>query len=218
MVRPAKSGSREEAVYEALKRDILEHRYKAGEPLSEKSLAEVLGVSRTPVREALAKLHENGLITKVPRRGAFVNILSVKDIRDVFEVRMALEAMAAKLVAEVPSPGFITKLEQLERQLKRLQVRDDQGAAQASLKIGAKLHTLIIEESGNETLAGILHSLQNLIEIARQPIPSHQLRKNINADLLKLIAAIKGQDATLAERLMRLHLELVMDAILKGGA
>src|SRR5438093_349752 len=86
-------------VYESLRRDILEREFDPGEPLTEHELSRRYGVSRTPVREALAKLERDRLVRVVPKKGAFVRALSHDDVRELYQVREALEALAIRLAA-----------------------------------------------------------------------------------------------------------------------
>ena len=89
-----------DVVFESLRKAIVEGSLKPGQRLMEVQLAEQLGVSRTPVREAIRKLELEGFVIMLPRKGAYVADMSVKDIIDVLEVRSALEGLAANLAAE----------------------------------------------------------------------------------------------------------------------
>ena len=89
-----------EIVYEELKRQILVGEIAPGTRMMEVELAEDMGVSRTPVREAIRKLEKEGLVTIEPRRGAYASDISIKDMVDVLEVRQMLEGMAASMAAQ----------------------------------------------------------------------------------------------------------------------
>ena len=89
-----------DVVFENLRGAIVEGRLKPGERLMEVQLAEQLGVSRTPVREAIRKLELEGLVVMLPRKGAYVANMSLKDLIDVLEIRASLEGLAASLAAE----------------------------------------------------------------------------------------------------------------------
>ena len=82
-------------VYNEIKQDIVSARLHPGEPLLEEDLAKRLRVSRTPIRDALRKLDHEGLVRIVPNKGAFVRVLTPRDIREIYEVREALESFAA---------------------------------------------------------------------------------------------------------------------------
>ena len=101
-----------ELVFESLREAIIQGKLGPGERLMEIQLAEEMGVSRTPVREAIRKLELEGLVVMIPRKGAYVAGLSLKDIADVFEIRRALEGLAAELASERATDE---ELEQMER-------------------------------------------------------------------------------------------------------
>ena len=86
-------------VFEALREAIIAGQLRPGERLMEVQIADELGVSRTPVREAIRKLELEGFVIMVPRKGAYVSDISIKDITDVFEIRRALEGLAVELAA-----------------------------------------------------------------------------------------------------------------------
>ena len=90
-----------DVVFENLRSAILEGKLKSGQRLMEVQLAEQLGVSRTPVREAIRKLELEGLVVMLPRKGAYVANISVKDLMDVLEIRASLEGLGASLAAEM---------------------------------------------------------------------------------------------------------------------
>ena len=102
-----------EVVSEALREAIIDGALKPGERLMEIQLADELGVSRTPIREAIRRLELEGFLIMVPRRGTYVADLSIKDINEVFEIRTALDVLAAGLAAERITEEELEKLERL---------------------------------------------------------------------------------------------------------
>ena len=106
-----------ELVFDALREAILSGTLKPGDRLMEVQLAEEMGVSRTPVREAIRKLELEGLVVMVPRKGAYVSGLSLKDAADLFEIRQSLEGLAASLAAERITDEEIKMLEDSFKQL-----------------------------------------------------------------------------------------------------
>jgi len=113
-----------ELVSDALREAIMNGTLHAGERLMEIQLAEEMGVSRTPVREAIRKLELEGFVVMIPRKGAYVSDISLKDINDVFEIRTALDALAAGLAAERITDD---ELELLERLLVEIAESVEQG-------------------------------------------------------------------------------------------
>lgn len=109
-----------DVVFNTLRESILKGEMKPGERLMEIHLANKLGVSRTPIREAIRKLELEGLVTMIPRRGAEVAQITAKSLRDVLEVRQALDALAMELACERISEEEIGKLRQACDNLRKL--------------------------------------------------------------------------------------------------
>lgn len=148
-----------EIVYEELKRQILVGEISPGTRMMEVELADVMGVSRTPVREAIRKLEKEGLVSIEPRKGAYASNISIKDMVDVLEVRQGLEEMAAMLAA-----GRITE-EQKEELLEILAgYRNAVEAAniEESIRYDEAFHIKIVSISGNKTLEQVFSTVQEL--------------------------------------------------------
>ena len=108
-----------DVVFENLRTAILDGNLKAGQRLMEVQLAEQLGVSRTPIREAIRKLELEGLVVMLPRKGAYVANMSFKDLIDVLEVRASLEGLAGSLAAERRRDEDIEELEKLSKEFEQ---------------------------------------------------------------------------------------------------
>ncbi|MEG0923767.1 MAG: GntR family transcriptional regulator [Anaerovoracaceae bacterium] len=148
-----------EIVYEELKMQILTGKVVPGTRMMEVELADDMGVSRTPVREAIRKLEKEGLVTIEPRKGAYASNISVKDMVDVLEVREDLEGLAASLAA-----SRITK-EQREELIRATQGYSDAVKANDTEKIihyDEMFHKLIVTCSGNKTLIQFGETVQEL--------------------------------------------------------
>lgn len=148
-----------EIVYEELKRQILVGEIAPGTRMMEVDLAEEMGVSRTPVREAIRKLEKEGLVTIEPRRGAYASGISIKDILDVLEVRQNLEGMAASLAArkvtEEEKQDFI-------RANAAYKAAILSGNTDEIIKNDEYFHQLIVNYSDNKTLTQLLSQVQEL--------------------------------------------------------
>ena len=148
-----------EIVYEELKRQILVGEIAPGTRMMEVDLAEEMGVSRTPVREAIRKLEKEGLVTIEPRRGAYASDISIKDILDVLEVRQNLEGMAASLAArkvtEEEKQDFI-------RANAAYKAAILSGNTDEIIKNDEYFHQLIVNYSDNKTLTQLLSQVQEL--------------------------------------------------------
>ena len=146
-----------EIVYEELKRQILVGEIAPGTRMMEVEMAEDMGVSRTPIREAIRKLEKEGLVTIEPRRGAYASEISVKDMVDVLEVRQDLEGMAAALAAEKVTEeekqAFIKVNSEYEEAIKS-------GNTEEIIRCDELFHQLIVSYSGNKTLNQLLSQVQ----------------------------------------------------------
>jgi DNA-binding GntR family transcriptional regulator len=190
-------------IYRAIKDEIVALRIPPGTMLDESRLAEQYGVSRTPVREALRRLEQDGLIVTVPRRGSFVAAPSIEDVIEIDQVRLVLEPLAARQAA-----GRIDgeALDAIEARLEAIGQTD--GAEEnrlALLEADSELHDLIMRAAGNRCLREIVVSLHNRISSVRLISTASRFRVAI-AEHRELIAALRAGDPEASEEAMRRHL------------
>jgi DNA-binding GntR family transcriptional regulator len=142
-------------VYEAILDAIGDGRHAPGEPLSDITLSQLLGVSRTPVREALLRLEQEGVLQSRPGHGFEVRPLSRKEISDKYPVLWTLESLALEL-SPAPTAEYVESLRAVNREMRRrgLQPRE-------LLDLDARWHELLVARSGNETLLTLLGSLRS---------------------------------------------------------
>ena len=146
-----------DVVFNTLRQAILKGELEPGERLMEIQLAGRLGVSRTPVREAIRKLELEGLVVMIPRKGAEVASITEKSLRDVLEVRKALEELAAELACQRMTEEEIVEAEkQLENFKKEVQSNDVTKIAEMDVEF----HEMIYMGTKNERLIQILHNLR----------------------------------------------------------
>ncbi len=149
-----------EVIFDTLRNAIVNGDLKPGERLMEVYLAEEMGVSRTPVREAIRKLEADGLVMMEPRRGTRVAEISVKDIVDVLEVRSALDRLATGLAATRIQPAQIKQLEAVHKQYaSHVQKENIEGAIRRDIEF----HDIIYAASGNPRLVAAAGSLKEHI-------------------------------------------------------
>ena len=154
-----------DAVYAALREAIITSLMKPGERMNVEELAGKLGVSLTPVRHAIQQLETEGLVEVKPRSGTFVANLSVQDIEDTFDIRYALERLAAERAVERVTPEIVGSLRDLLRLLRRpVKTSADRHAHE---RHNAELHQLLIQTSGNRRLEEMYDTLNAHIRIAR---------------------------------------------------
>ena len=145
-----------DVVFESLRTAILEGKLKSGQRLMEVQLAEQLGVSRTPIREAIRKLELEGLVIMLPRKGAYVADMSFKDLIDVLEIRASLEGLAASLASGRRRDEDIEGLEKLAREFEE-SVKS--GDIEEVLKKDVEFHEYIFSLANNKKLYQIINSL-----------------------------------------------------------
>ncbi len=145
-----------DVVFKTLRQGILTGELKPGERLMEIHLADRLGVSRTPIREAIRKLELEGLVTMIPRRGAEVAQISAKNLKDVLEVRQALDALGVELACErITEEGLQELKDACEHFAKVTETKD----ATVITKADVALHDVIIRATGNERLQQMISNL-----------------------------------------------------------
>ncbi len=149
-----------DVIFNTLRDAIVSGDLKPGERLMEVTLAEKMGVSRTPVREAVRRLEVEGLVTMTPRKGTHVAELSVKDIMDVLEVRAALDKLATELAASRIRQDSMRQLESVHKQyITHLQKENLQGA----IKKDVEFHEIIYHASGNNKLMNVAANLREQV-------------------------------------------------------
>lgn len=145
-----------DVVFNTLRQAILTGELKPGERLMEIHLANKLGVSRTPIREAIRKLELEGLVTMIPRRGAEVAQITEKSMNDVLEVRRALDALCVELACERITGEDLARLKQAcEAFEEAVRTREIKKVARADVE----LHDIIVQATGNQRLVQLINNL-----------------------------------------------------------
>lgn len=190
-----------EIVHEKLRAAIMKGHIASGERLIESQLAKQLGVSRTPVREALCMLEQESLAVAIPRRGTIVVSLNKEEAMDIYEIRAVLEGLAARLAAHRASPNEIFELrERLER------MRPLPENLTSYMAVHAEFNSILVRASRSarteHLLASFAGQLRNLRGISlATPERQSQAWKEHNL----IVDAIETRDAELAELLARRH-------------
>ena len=203
-------------VYRILKARIIKGDLAQGDKLFEAKIAEQLGVSRTPVREALRELAAEGFVTMSPNQGMVVNKPSIKDIREVLQIRGALEGLALRLAAEKITQGEIGKLENIIKEMNNYSSNNSSISNNVLTfsKLDAKFHNLILDICANSRLKWIYANLKDLIErfrINAFSIPG-TVAISIN-EHREILDALRKGDWALADRLGQKHMETAISNI-----
>jgi len=175
------------------------------ERITENKVAASYGLSRTPVREAFRRLEAEGLIQVIPQRGSFVSQPSVEDILEIYQIRMPLECMSARLAAERIEDEQLLVLEKLvTAERARVEGRN----AERSLRASAEFHGVLYACTRNKRLASFLGDMQRQVHRVRVLWPSTVTRlEETWKEHAAILAALRARDGAEAERLMRQHLE-----------
>ncbi|HBQ87432.1 MAG TPA: GntR family transcriptional regulator [Syntrophomonas sp.] len=203
-----------ELVLEAIREAIITGTLKPRERLMEIQLAEELGVSRTPIREALRKLELEGFIVMVPRKGAYVADLTFKDIADVFEIRAALEGLAAGLAAERITDDELENME-------RLLVEKAEAIAEKDIEklvaADTKFHDALYRASRNQRLSNIISNLREQIQRFRTTSLSYPGRSRRSLEEHRsIVEAIQSRDVQSARQAAQEHIENAENSMIES--
>jgi len=190
----------------SLREAILNGQFEPGEKLDQDLIAEELGTSRTPVREALKRLESEGFIKVRPHYGAFIAEVSRQDIREIYEIRRLLESEVVRQVTPViPESVF----DELERSLAETQALFDAGDSAKHFESDVYFHETIVNFVENGLLKEILDSLTNRISMVRrfaQLQPGYHMTESFK-EHYAILQAMRQRDPEQAAELMTLHLE-----------
>jgi DNA-binding GntR family transcriptional regulator len=199
-------------VHDSLRERILAGELEGGTRLHQEKLSEDLGVSRTPVREALTRLAAEGLVELLPNRGARVAAVTLADMQAAFEARLGLEPFAARLAAEKRPAGAIKAMAAAIAEQQRART------ARTTYEAIRRFHLAIVEASGNTHLLRFAESLWSgrigLHVYLRQVAPE-MLAGDIE-EHREIAGAIEAGDAARAERLTRAHIAVSLDRLLEA--
>ena len=204
-------------VYHILKARIIKGDLAQGGKLFEAKIAEQLGVSRTPVREAIKGLAAEGLVKMNPNQGVVVINISIEDLQEVLQIRRVLEGLAASIAAEKIHSEEITKLEEIIKKMST-NISKPKPDVAAYSELNAEFHNLILNACGNRRLMKIcnnlsssdhrfrIRSLRNNPGRLKYSLKEHQ----------EIFEALKRKDADQAEKLSRIHIDNVLKNILEN--
>jgi DNA-binding GntR family transcriptional regulator len=189
-----------------IRQRILDNAWPPGHQALEQALALELGMSRTPVREALIRLQNEGLVEVVPRHGMRVLPVSPADMQEIYDILTSLEAMAAELVARrKPAAAELASLDKASRDMEKALKKDD---LDAWAEADERYHRQLIELCGNRKLAAIVYNYWDrahrarMVTLRMRPKPVNSTREH-----LAVVEAIRRGDALAARELHRAHRE-----------
>lgn len=204
-----------EIVYEQLKMQILTGRITPGTRMMEVELAEEMGVSRTPIREAIRKLEKEGLVVIEPRRGAYASDISVKDMVDTLEVREDLEGLAASIAAKKITAEEAAELEEITRDYDQA---IKSGDMETIIHIDETFHRRIVGLTENKTLIQLSETVQELTLRFRYLYYDDFSRyENMPMEHQNIIDAIGSGDSEKARAVCDSHVKKLKEFVITEG-
>ena len=212
MIVDNQSASLEEKVFLTLEEEILAGELKKGDSLAEIALSKRLGVSRTPIRGALHRLKEDGLVEITPNRGAVVLGIDKADLIDIYKVRNRLEGLASASAAKTISKEA---LKELRDSVELSEFYISRGDTERVKELDTAFHHLIYTASGNRQLETILTELHRKIKTYRKLSlsVSGRVEKSIK-EHREILEAIEKGDSALADTLTSLHIERALENLI----
>lgn len=197
--------SKREQVYGQLREAILQGDLHPGEPISERAVAASFGASRIPLREALIQLQRDGLISVFPQRGAFVRKFSAAELQHLYELREALEGLAASRAAMVLPQGALDGFCQSFSEA----LNSEDLTAETADRLGTAFHEKILQGCGNPLVCETAATVQAQVQLARRmsygEASLEQIRSGVQ-EHLDIAIAIRDGDSAAAERQMKVHI------------
>ncbi len=202
-----------DVVFKTLRKAILSGDLKPGEKLREVNLAQRMGVSRTPIREAIRMLELEGLVVMIPRRGAEVAGITRKDLKDMMEIRVVLDLLAIELACERRTEEQLERLEKV-----RLEFEENLGTSglTKTAKLDESFHAIIVEMAGNEKLSQIVKNISDQIYRYRyETLKDESQYDDLKKEHLVMAEAIRDQKKETAMEVVRKHIERQENSITK---
>lgn len=198
-------------VYESIREDILNGRYPQNTELKEAAIGAELGVSRTPVREALRQLELEGLVNIIPNRGAYVNMITAKDVQDIYALRSMLEGLCARWATE-----YITEeqLDDLEETLCLSEYHTRKDNFEKLWELDSQFHEQLYRASNSRILNHILSDFHDYVKMVRKAtIASSGRSVRSTEEHRAIFDAIRDKDADRAEELAKQHVKRTIESI-----
>lgn len=201
------TGTVQKMVYEKLFDAIALGHFKPGQRLVEQKLAHKMSVSKTPVREAIRQLENEGLVKVIPYRSVVVNQLNFNEAYEVYRIRMELEGLAAEVAAKrVRENGMDSKLKVLQENIDAYSVAANDGVVLEANRLNHEFHWMVADMAGLKLLSRLLRGLQAFVGLLASVTISTAVPEAV-AEHQAVFDAIKAGDGQLANRQMANHIE-----------
>jgi DNA-binding GntR family transcriptional regulator len=197
-----------DSVYKSIKKQILSHELPLGSRIKDDEIAAQLGVSRTPVREAIHSLIRDGLVEAIPRSRTRVRTLSEGDINEIFDLRIALESLAAGLSAERIPPTELEHLNHLHTLAEAGMKRED---SRPALHFDREMHRVILEYCGNNRLMAIMQNINDYVTLFRNLSERTPAHRGFNYRHREIMRALNKEDGDAAARAIEDHIRMAKE-------
>lgn len=191
-------------VFNEIREGILSGKYKQNEELRENTLGQELGVSRTPVREALRQLELEGLVKIIPNKGAYVTGLTERDIKDIYTARSALEGLCAGWAVQYITPE---QKKALSDNLELSEFYAQKGNYAQVCELDTRFHEILYQASGSRIIENMLLNFHHYVErLRRKSLATEGRAEKSNEEHRMILKAIEEKDTERAEELARQHI------------
>ena len=202
-------------VFHKIRDDILSGKYRENEELKEVAIGEELGVSRTPVREALRQLELEGLVQIIPNRGAFVTGIQAKDVHDIYMIRSRLEGLCARWACEKMTQE---QMDAMEENVYLSEFHAARGNMEQIAELDSKFHHILYVSCDSKMLEHLLMDYhQYVLRIRRKTLSTVERAMASNEEHKAIMNAIREKNADLAEELADRHMKNAYDNMVKNG-
>ena len=202
-------------VFQSIREDILSGRYEQNTELKEAAIGAELGVSRTPVREALRQLELEGLVTIIPNRGAYVNMITAKDVQDIYVIRSMLEGLCPRWATQSITDE---QLDSMEETLCLSEYHTSKKNYEKLYELDSLFHEQLYEAGGSRILNHILSDFHDYVKMVRKATISTSSRSVTSTEEHRAIfEAIKEKDPDKAEALAKEHVKHTIESIQAYG-
>lgn len=201
-------------VFNRIRDDILNGKYSDGEELKEVAIGKELGVSRTPVREALRQLELEGLVQIIPNKGAYVVGISIEDIHDIYMIRSKLEGLCARWACDNITDE---QMEELEEIVYLADFHESKGHQEQLAELDNRFHTILYESCNSKMLEHLLKDYHQYVWRIRQKTLSGKRGKDCNDEHRAIMEAIRDKNPDKAEEFANRHMRSAYDNMVKNG-
>lgn len=202
-------------VFESIRNDILNGRYPQNTELKEAAIGAELGVSRTPVREALRQLELEGLVSIIPNRGAYVNMITAKDVEDIYVIRPMLEGLCARWATENITSE---QLDELEETLCLSEYHTKKGNYEKLYELDSLFHEQLYAASNSRILNHVLSDFHDYVKMARKAsLASSNRSVKSTEEHREIFEAFRDRDPDRAEHVAREHVRHAVENIQGNG-